>query len=322
MKKFVTFAFITLFSGFAFALGLMDISITPQAGILNGKVQEYVIDEDCLNTDNVLSRLDWETLLIPYIGLDADVTILDYIYLNMNGKFAFHKSSGTMQDYDWLNSINPNWADDDPTEVTNYSSSRNILDEYNTIALRAGANLPLPFQISIKPFVSYEYEMLGYTAYGGKAKYKSMDYVEFQLSADNERTISYKQETNALFLGLGLNVDTLSFLSFKADFLVSPYLTWISCLDMHYLRSQAFYDKLENVFQLKGDLSVFYNIDSNNSFGISGFVQYIPLASGTDYIAAFNSMGQIITEWIPDDSVEGGTERFFWAISLVYKLSF
>ena len=311
-------AFTSLYSESLFG-SLFSIDIEPTAGLLNGNIAEYVVDEGCLNTNNIESRLDWDVKNIPYIGINTDVRILKHIYANFNGKFGFHKSSGSMEDYDWLNSLNPSWQDDDPTEITNYSISDNDLDSLYSLAFRLGATITLPFEISVSPFVSYEYDRVGFSAYGGTAIYKSLDYEEYTF--DDEKLISYKQEINSVFLGVAANIDTFQKLSIQADFLLSPALTWIHCLDYHYLRKQAFYDDIKQAFQLKGDLTLFYRFSDINSLGISGFIQYIPFSTGTDYIARFNSLEEIVTDWVSTSGTTGGTERILWSISLVYRLS-
>ena len=124
---------------FAIADGIINFDIRPEFGILHGSINEYVFEDACKNTDNLESRLDWDVTAIPYIAGAADITILRYIFIGVNGRYGFPITSGNMQDYDWLNSVPPpkysSWLQDDPTELTNYSKHNNFLDSYYGILI-------------------------------------------------------------------------------------------------------------------------------------------------------------------------------------------
>ncbi|MBR1639524.1 MAG: omptin family outer membrane protease [Treponema sp.] len=294
-----------------------SIDISPSFGLMNGIVREYVIDEECLNTGNIESRLDWEVKNIPLFKTDADFYFWKIIHANINFAFGIPKNSGIMQDYDWLNSLYSEWAADDPTELTNYSKSDNKLVQYNSFGLRLGADIPLPFKIKIMPSIGYEYNFLVMSSYGGIYKYKSNNWEEKTLSG---KIISYKQEYNSFLLGLSLKSETIPRTLIQADFFISPYATSINCLDLHLVRYTAFLDKIKYTLLLKGSAQVMYSFSSHHSAGIAGAFQYIPFSHGKDYQARINSNEQTITKYA-ETGVDGGTERMLWSVSLFYRLS-
>ena len=302
----------------------ISASLKPEFGMMNGMLREYVIDYDNLNTGNVESRLDWQTLAVPYIGVSADMTLFDFLYLNFSGKIGLHSNSGIMQDYDYLNSVYDQWNGDDPTQITNYSSSKNVADSFYSVMFRAGWSFRTPVKIRLNPFASYEYEHIGFSAYGGTAKYKQNNFEEFSLGSSSQKVISYGQDINAVFLGLQAVANPHRKITLQADFLISPWLTWISCIDKHYLRSLAFLDLIDNVFQLKADLAFFYNFSQITSLGICAFIHYIPLSTGADYAAYMSGRGEITgDDWFyAGDTIRGGTDRFFWSVSLAYMIRF
>lgn len=73
MKKILSTLFFTFICLFTFAKGnnIFSFNIKPEYNLMNGNVHEYVFDSRCKNTDNMLSRLDWDVQNISYIGLNA-----------------------------------------------------------------------------------------------------------------------------------------------------------------------------------------------------------------------------------------------------------
>ena len=161
-KSFFAVLCVFIIAGGLFASenSFFSFNITPQIGLMNGIVREYVIDPECTNTGNKESQLDWDIKNIPVISADADFWIFKYFYANLNFRSGFPKASGVMQDYDWLNSITTGWLNDDPTELTNYSISDNQLDSYYSFGLKLGGSINLPLRIKILPFISFVYVFL------------------------------------------------------------------------------------------------------------------------------------------------------------------
>ena len=77
MLLFITclIIFLTLCSSiFALDNNYLSFTITPRFEIVNGSINEYVYDKDCLNTDNKLSQLDWDIKNIPFFSLKTLLT--------------------------------------------------------------------------------------------------------------------------------------------------------------------------------------------------------------------------------------------------------
>ncbi len=299
---------------------LFSFSVSPKIGLMNGTISEFVIDPDCANTNNIESRLDWDIKNIPVISSDFELHLIRFIYTNFNFHAAVPKSSGYMQDYDWLNSLYDEWADDDPTELTNYSISNNRLNSYYSFGFRVGGTIPLPLKIRITPFISYEYEYLDMTGSDGYYSYKDRNWKKIDLSG---KVISYKQEYNAFLLGLDLQSESIPHTFIDAAFMIAPYTTSLKALDIHHVRSIGFLDDMPDSLMLKGNASLMYSFSKNHKLGLSGYIQYIPCTSGPDYMAYVNSNGQATSSYRKSgDGIEGGTQRLLWEIALVYSFAF
>ena len=328
MKK-ITSLFAIFLSLFVFSSEMLanensvfSFNITPQFGFMNGMIREYVIDPECTNTGNKESELDWDIKNIPVISADANLWFWNILYANFNFRAGFPKSSGVMQDYDWLNCFN--WPEDDPTALTNYSISDNQLDSYYSFGSKFGGSINLPLKIKITPFISFEYEYLCMSSYGGYALYKSKNWTkDYFVDSDGnaKKVISYAQEYNAFMLGLSLQSESIPFTFIRAEYMISPYTADIKSLDIHNLRYLGFLDKMYGSLMMKGSAELLARISKNHRAGISGFLQYIPFTKGPDYSVKVNSKSQPITKYV-QEPVEGGTDRFLWQISLVYQFAF
>ena len=324
MKK----SFSALLCGFIIAGGLFasensffSFNITPQIGLMNGTVREYVIDPECTNTGNKESQLDWDIKNIPVISADADFWFFKYFYANLNFRSGFPKASGVMQDYDWLNSITTGWLKDDPTELTNYSISDNQLDSYYSFGLKLGGSINLPLRIKILPFISFEYDYLSMSSYGGYALYKQDNWnVKYFVDSDGNaiKVISYQQEYNAFILGLKVQSEAIPRTYISAEYMISPYTSDITALDIHAIRFIGFLDKMPKSMMMKASAEIMYKINQLHRVGLSAFIHYIPFTSGPDCMAKVNANGKAYTSY-QSTGVDGGTDRFLWQLSLVYQ---
>ncbi|MCR4579924.1 MAG: omptin family outer membrane protease [Treponema sp.] len=292
-----------------------SMNLTPSFGLMNGMIKEYVVHPECTNTDNIESRLDWEVENIPVISMDADFFLFKYLYANFNFRVGINKSSGYMEDYDWLNFLD--WPEDDPTELTNYSISNNRFESYYSFGARIGGNLNLPFKNRISPFIGFEYEFLYMTGSDGWYTYKSSDWEKKALSGD---VISYKQEYNAFLLGLDIQSESIPRTVIRTSFMLCPYTMNLSSLDLHLSRNVGFLDVMNDSLMYKASAELMYKISEHHRAGLSGYLQYIPFTSGKDYSASVNSSGQLVGSYNLT-GVEGASDRFVWQISLIYSFS-
>ena len=324
-KAFFTL-FVLLITSFTFAQNkIISVDAKANISLLNGSISEYAFDSASHNTDDVLSRLDWDVKNVPIVSASIDLTLFKYAYFNLGAGFGFPSTpSGNMQDYDWLNCIPiKNGGFGLPkqygTELTNYSIHDNFLNSYRNIFVKIGYNFYLPLKITITPFVAYNYEYLGFDGFDGYRKYKKENWQKIEFSGN---VISYFQETNAFLVGVKLISPVLFNLKIDGEFLISPYTSNINALDKHHIRKTHFMDLMPWSYQLQSSLNLSYSIQKHHKIFVQGFLQYIPVSKGNDYIRETDENGNYTsTNWTIIKSVQGGTSRFLWQISLGYCFS-
>ena len=327
MNKKASFTlFVLLITSFTFAQNkIISVDAKANISLLNGSISEYVFDPASHNTDDVLSRLDWDVKNVPIVSVSVDLTLFKYAYFNLGAGFGFPSTpSGNMQDYDWLNCIPiKNGGFGLPkqygTELTNYSIHDNFLNSYRNIFVKIGYNFYLPLKITITPFVAYNYEYLGFDGFDGYRKYKKENWQKIEFSGN---VISYFQETNAFLVGIKLISPVLFNLKIDGEFLISPYTSNINALDKHHIRKTHFMDLMPWSYQLQSSLNLSYSIQKHHKIFVQGFLQYIPVSKGNDYFRYTDENGNYTpTNWTIDKSCQGGTSRFLWQISLGYCFS-
>ena len=325
-KKLFLSLFTLVIVNFIFAENkIISVDAKANISLLNGSISEYVFDPASHNTDDVLSRLDWDVKNVPIVSVSVDLTLFKYAYFNLGAGFGFPSTpSGNMQDYDWLNCIPiKNGGFGLPkqygTELTNYSIHDNFLNSYRNIFVKIGYNFYLPLKITITPFVAYNYEYLGFDGFDGYRKYKKENWQKIEFSGN---VISYFQETNAFLVGIKLISPVLFNLKIDGEFLISPYTSNINALDKHHIRKTHFMDLMPWSYQLQSNLNLSYSIHKHHKVFVQGFLQYIPVSKGNDYIRETDENGNYTsTNWTIIKSVQGGTSRFLWQISLGYCFS-
>ena len=319
-------AFITLFvlsiTSFTFAQNkIISVDAKANISLLNGSISRYVFDPASHNTDDVLSRLDWDVKNVPIVSASVDLTLFKYAYFNLGAGFGFPSTpSGNMQDYDWLNCSDFGFPEQYGTELTCYSIQDNFLNSYRNIFVKIGYNFYLPLKITITPFVAYNYEYLGFDSFDGYWEDKFDDtWVKGEFSGN---VISYFQETNAFLVGIKLISPVLFNLKIDGEFLISPYTSNINALDKHHIRKRHFMDLMPWSYQLQSSLNLSYSIQKHHKIFVQGFLQYIPVSKGNDYFRDTDENGNYTpTYWTIDKSAQGGTSRFLWQISLGYCFS-
>ena len=176
MNKKASFTlFVLLITSFTFAQNkIISVDAKANISLLNGSISRYVFDPASHNTDDVLSRLDWDVKNVPIVSASVDLTLFKYAFFSTGISLGFPSTpSGNMQDYDWLNY---------DTELTNYSIHDNFLNSYRNIFVKIGYNFYLPLKITITPFVAYNYEYLGFDGFDGYRKYKKENWQKIEFS--------------------------------------------------------------------------------------------------------------------------------------------
>ena len=289
---------------------------------------EYVFSDFCRNKDNVESRLDWDVKNIALFKIRGDFDILDYVYTGLDFSIAVPGKSGQMQDYDWLNSVggtygsNIDWFNDPPDENTDYSCHTNNLEKYMSFSFALGGNIHLPYEIKVSPFISYDYDYIGFYASDGWGIYKANDWEQTDFYG---KVIAYKQETNAFSLGAKVQSTAVPRTWLYSDFSVSPALTFTNAIDHHYSYEDpksgaAYWDKFTYLWQLKANLKAQFIFNENHSAGLAGFIQYIPRQKGITYSKEITN-GRLARGAWAELPVNGGLERFIWSVSLSYSFS-
>lgn len=322
MKRFIFLIISLMFLSSAFALdsNYLSFRITPQFTIANGVINEYVFNEKCPNTNHKESQLDWDVKNIPLFQGKAEFDILKFIRIEFNCSIALPKSSGYMQDYDWLNYLY--WPQDNPRDLTNYSKHDNKLLTYTTFSVGLGANIRLPAEITITPILAYYYEYISFDGINGYKTYKIDNGEKISFSG---KVISYKQEINDLLLGLAVRIETLPQFIFYADFFISPKVTSLNAMDYHYINDgtsgTAYWDSFQNIWQLYTHANAQYKFNKFHSAGISASLQYIPISTGYTRTKGIDKDGHLNQgEW-SKPSIGGGTGRLIWTLGLSYSFS-
>ena len=334
MKRFVFLIIFLTFSFSAFALDDNPLSfrITPRIELLNGSINEYVFNEANKNTDNKESQLDWDLKAIPVLGINADFNLFRYINIGLDGSFGIPIKTGNMQDYDWLNSIcstigYPQWEDENnPTQLTNYSKHDNYLEKYISFSARIGVNIFLPAEIKLIPTISYQYEFISFS---GKDGYNIYKWNNWQQKTFSGKVIDYKQELNAMLLGLSINISTIPKAFFTVDFSISPNMTFINAVDFHYLSRNNFYpygkvfwDSFTGLTQIKANITGQYKFNKYHSLGLLTSLTYISISKGDTRIKALTEAGEISKgSWSGAIKNGGGTSRLIWSLGINYSFS-
>ena len=311
-KAFFTL-FVLLITSFTFAQNkIISVDAKANISLLNGSISEYVFDPASHNTDDVLSRLDWDVKNVPIVSASVDLTLFKYAYFNLGAGFGFPSTpSGNMQDYDWTYCFEFDFPEEYGTNLTYYSIQDNFLNSYRNIFVKIGYNFCLPLKITITPFVAYNYEYLGFDGLDGYWECKILDFykkVEFSGSV-----ISYFQETNAFLVGVKLISPVLFNLKIDGEFLISPYTSNINALDKHHIRKTHFMDLMPWSYQLQSSLNLSYSIQKHHKIFVQGFLQYIPVSKGNDFFRDTDENGNYTsTDWTIVKNVQGGTSRFLW----------
>ena len=320
MKKLIltlSVFFISL-SVFALDTDYFSFKITPEFFFANGTINEYVFNNNCKNTDNKESQLDWDIKMIPILSLSADFDIVKYFYIGINGAIGLSKESGKMQDYDWLNSTTTGWEMQDPTELTNYSIHDNYLSQYITFSVSSGFNIYLPYEIKLTPKLGYQYEFIAFNGTNGSGKYKySTGWKQIDFTGS---VITYKQELNAFLTGFSIDVQSIPHTRISSDIFFCPVMT-LNALDYHYIRSLLFWDKITNLSQIQVNLKAQYKFDKYNSTGLNASIQYIPLSKGPNFWKYLKADGSPYPGNWTKTEVNGGTQRLLWTVGINYSFS-
>lgn len=297
----------------------VEFSISPEFGLLNGKIVENVWNADMIptNTGYIFepttkrSRLDWQINNTPYIGATIHSVFERHLVLNFNFMSAIKRSCGIMEDYDW----NPN----QPDHLTNYSYHKNYLKSLSQINLNIGYafNINKLFPISISPLLGIEIFNFVFSGRGGYRTYETENW-EIKRYPDDKIVIDYEQSYVSPRLGLLTDFDFSRFFETKIHFFVS-YINTLNAYDSHEIRSVYWHDELRNLWKFDARMELIFKINKSNHISFIGCINYIPDAFGFTY-KSFTSKDDFPSN--PVNSALGGTNRFLWSYGLSYIFKF
>lgn len=296
-----------------------SLNLDAGFGFLNGSISEYVFDKRCLNKDNMLSRLNWDVSWIPYFEAEANADIYKYFHFSAVGKIGIPKTSGYMQDYDWLNRDfhHSSWFSDPPDQLTNYSKHTNQVEEYYGVSFLLGGNIDLPEKnIKIIPFLAYDYWYIQFEAFDGFSNYKIESPDIFEFHTYKGSVISYKQEYNTVLLGAKLLYSPSPLFVLDTSIMISPFLTFNTSLDNHKARGDYFLDTIKNAFEIKGKIKASYYANKNITIGFSSSIQFIPVSRGYDYNPTVVDGVIYVDLDSPLPNILGGTSSILWDFSI------
>ena len=294
----------------------ISFTISPQIGLLNGKIVENVWNVKTSTTEDTItyypttrmSRLDWEIKNACLFGADTDFHFNDKYSFLISFKNGFPKDCGIMEDYDWLNPFTTEWENDPADELTNYSKHTNYM---NGFCFGRIFYLDKNNNISLTPRFGFEIEDISFSGIGGWRTYKSENWEKKQFA--DKKVISYSQSFIAPVLSLNCDFNFLSYFEATLDLSVL-WIKLMNCYDMHHERNALFNDRIEKTWKFGTQGSVFYKINQSHKIGFSGWINFIPESYGFTYSSA--------TATTPDPTTMGGTNRFLWGYSFTYVFKF
>ena len=178
MKGFILKAvLIILISSSAYAK-VFELSVS--GGIQSGKVSEFVY-----KNDYVLSRLDWNENIAPFISLSGRVDVFHSI-LDFSIFSAIPVKSGTIEDFDWLG--------EDKSRYTQYSRHDLYLTKHFNLEAKAGYEFSF-YNFTVLPQIGIHYRNQKFEGVDGYLQYSFGNYFSesFTKTQIKGNCISYEQ---------------------------------------------------------------------------------------------------------------------------------
>ena len=322
--KSFCFLFLIFFGTKAFCESpKINFSFTPEFGLFYGKIVENVWFVNVTKTDKLItytpttreSRLDWKLQNTVFSGGTFEFFLNDRLNFSLGVRNCFPQICGTMEDYDWLNTVTKGWENDPADELTNYSIHINTLNMFYQVDFSVGCIFYLTQNksISIMPRLGMQFQGVDFTGSEGWYTYKKYNWEKLYFHGD---VISYSQTYSAPSFGLKADFNFATHFEFSLDFLFE-WIKQMNCIDKHLRRNDLFNDRIQDIWKTDAKPCFFYKINDNHKIGLKTNFSYFPDRYGFTYDSE--------TETVPDfgnPPAIGGTSRFLWGYSLVYCLHF
>ncbi|AEC02475.1 omptin family outer membrane protease [Parasphaerochaeta coccoides] len=284
------------------------LSFSAISGIRHGMVEEIVYYDKTLTT--LLSRLDWEQKMSPFIGVKASVNI-PYVSVSLAASLGFPIRSGQMEDFDWLN------AGANKGPLTHYSSHNAFLDKDLAASARVTLLVVDTQSFSFGPIAGISYRNRLWRAEDGYGQYppeKTGPYTPWHEDAKKEPfhglVISYNQTIISPSVGLTMEWMTKGSWGITLSGSWLPYVS-VDALDNHYLRGMQFRDIMDKGmgWNVEGTLGIPLGNGKNpKRLDVSVAYEHFAL-KGLGYNRAINT-----SAWNLDSNV--GTTSSLWTIGI------
>lgn len=333
MKKFLLIPVLFFSSLLAFARDF-NFNLEPTVGLRFGHIGEYVICIDSPYDKDILSYLEWDIQSDILLGLKADLT-WKYFSIETSIKSSLPKTSGQMQDSDWMNITIPNLPDKFLYK-THYTSHNNEIDNHFNANAALNFKVPVPDPFGFSFFGKIEYDsikMSGYKGSGwhGSTKIYKEGFIIYPYYLDGTPeswnssypVISYTLESIFTWLGTTISYNFTPAMKLNLSGAVSIY-TYATGLDNHFSSEATSVDYLDlmNGFfsSFYGNLNFKYVLPSAGTISISSSAFYQSLITGPDYQK--NSSQKYYYESDKSENYMGGSDSFIFELSVGYCFSF
>jgi len=201
------------------------------------------IEEKVFENDNQISRLDWQNVQVPQIGLNFDMRLKKVGFAGIL-KTMIPIKSGILEDYDYLSSSDK--------IITNYSKHDIYVDKDYELQLKIYLqNNLIEDTYYLNPFIRLTYNNFKITARDGFLQYPEVNGSEWDGSEKKlyltGEIISYEQSIFLPNFGFKNILRFNNFYTLTISGSYSPFI-FVDSLDSHYLRLIQFYDVMNDGF--------------------------------------------------------------------------
>lgn len=308
----------------------ISFTVTPDFGVVNGQINEFVyyvpdIEESNTHSNEIrkLSELNWDVYWVPYLGTNFTIDIDTGMYFDFGFKFGMPRASYAMVDRDWVNCEkfpDQNW-------LTNYSIHQNYLDFYYDLDFAIGQKFNLIPGIEIKTELFGSNNNFAFSAEKGWGLYgenwrprqRNNEILVGPAESGEDITwksvvISYKQ--NRVFAGLGLEVEKTFNFGLALCLFGKVRFAYVQAEDYHYNTTTDYLDKPYGFGGILAGGNVSYRFNEKHKISLKGTYDWLPLILGPDYA---NEYGDF---WSTDSQYLGGASSTLYSVSLSYTFTF
>lgn len=277
MLALTSLSFTCTLDAYAVDYRLNGLSLSTSIGVLSGKANEYVYNQE---TGTKLSELNWRIKNAAIINGELNYDALSWLSMNGRGWITLTKNKAAMDDYDWLNPYQDTWTDWSHHENTH-------LNYANEVDLNLRAWLMQNEHYKLGLAAGYQWSSFSWRAIGGCYQYNNGS--NMGCFPGNELGIGYQQKFRTPYLGLAGKyfINNFEFNAFL------KYSNWVSARDHdeHYARNLTFKEY--------GNNSRYYAATINSGYHVTRSATIFVEASYNHY-----SNGRADTEVIDNDTGE------------------